>query len=199
VHESLKEVITMSVDNELQAEVQALRTERDKLAAKNRELLAEGRALKDQVTTLTTTTTEQGARLRRYELDGPVEHAITEAALPECAQAWRTLFESAFEFRVGEAGRVEIVSRATGEPASLPARPGTRGRERERPAQLERADLIELTSQVPGMDRITQATSRGSGSGATGSHAGGALGPESRRNQPGKGAETPPIAPLGLR
>jgi hypothetical protein len=164
----------------------------EKLRGKVRELLAENRRLKDTNATLTARTSQQEAALRRYELDAPVERAIAEVAMPGCEELWRMAFERSFEFRIGPTGAVSIVTK-DGEPAVLVAQPGVPGRETERPARLEPADLRVLAG-APEFLPITMG-SKGSGGGASGSHKG--SGATSARTPK---MEEPPKRPtLGLR
>jgi hypothetical protein len=76
-------------DNDNAAELERLRTH-------NAELLAELRSAKARVD-------EQDARLRRFELDGPVSRAIEEVAMPGAQELWRLVFG----FKTAPSGDIE--------------------------------------------------------------------------------------------
>jgi hypothetical protein len=169
----------------------------DRLRAKLRELLAENRQLKDRNRELTEATTAQQARLRVYEIDGPVEHIIAEVALTGAEEPFKAMLAQYVRFEAADGGQL-LMRDTKGEPVILPKVPGKKGREMDREARATVDDLravVDLPDLRNKFAAITLA-SRASGGGA-GGQAGGP-GPVLREPRKPSGDQKPQ-PPLGLR
>jgi hypothetical protein len=169
----------------------------DRLKAKVRELLAENRQGKDRIRELTEATSAQQARLRVYEIDGPVDHMFADVAMPGATDAFSALFGQHYRFEAADGGQL-VIRDLQGQPVTLPAIPGMKGREVEREARATVEDLRALVDlpDLRGKFAAITLASRASGGGA-GGHAGGP-GPVLRAPRKPSGDQKPQ-PPLGLR